>query len=425
MRRPITRAAVIRRSAFHTALCRSRLFSTAPAADVPPLEASFSPVTSISEDEALLRDAAQRFAADEVMPRVASMDAAGAMEPELISGIFDAGFMGVEVPEEYGGSGSSFTAACLVIEELAKADPAVSVMVDIHNTIVNNTFSMWASTEQQQQWLPKLAGDTLGAFALSEASSGSDAFALKTVATQSSPGGDYELNGEKMWISNSAEAGVFLVMANAAPERGYKGITCFIVPADTPGLSIGPREDKLGIKASSTCPVRLDGVRLPPSAILGEFGMGYRYAIEILNEGRIGIGAQMIGLAQGALDRTLPYLHERKQFGARVADFQGVQHQLAQCATELEAARLLVYNAARMKEAGQPVVKQAAMAKLYSSQVAEKVASKCVELLGGVGFTKSMGVEKLYRDAKIGAIYEGTSNIQMNTIAKLMSAEFR
>ena len=409
-----------------------------------------------------MRDAAARFAAEEVLPRVDSMDAASAMEPELISAIFDAGFMGVEIEEQHGGSGSSFTAACLVIEELAKADPSVSVMVDIHNTIVNNTFSMWASPELQQQWLPRLATDTLGAFCLSEASSGSDAFALKCTASR--VGDDYELNGEKLWISNSKEAvrererelerierdrtalcgrrpcpshtgaravrlrtsqGVFLVMANAAPEKGYKGITCFVVPAETPGLTVGPREDKLGIRASSTCPVRLDGVRVPSSSVLGELGHGYKYAIEILNEGRVGIGAQMVGLAQGALDRTLPYLHERKQFGARIADFQGVQHQIAQLATELEAARLLVYNAARLKESGAPLVQEAAMAKLYSSQVAERVASKCVELLGGVGFTRSYGVEKLYRDAKIGAIYEGTSNVQLNTIAKIMSAPYR
>jgi len=381
-------------------------------------------VTSVTEDEAMMQAAAARFAADEVMPRVASMDDASKMEPELIRAIFDSGFMGVEIDEQYGGSGSSFTAACLVIEELARADPAVSVMVDIHNTIVNNTFSMWASAELQQQWLPRLATDTLGAFALSESGSGSDAFALATTATRT-PGGDYKLTGEKMWISNSSEAGVFLVMANAAPEHGYKGITCFVVPADAAGLSLGPREDKLGIRASSTCPVRLDGVLVPSSSVLGEVGKGYRYAIEILNEGRVGIGAQMVGLAQGALDRTLPYLHERKQFGARVADFQGVQHQVAQMATELEAARLLVYNAARMKEAGMPVVKQAAMAKLFSSQVAERVASRCIELMGGVGFTKAYGVEKLYRDAKIGAIYEGTSNIQLNTIAKLISNDFR
>jgi len=374
----------------------------------------------------MLRSAAARFSADEVLPRSAAMDAASLMDPDLIGALFDAGFMGVEIPEEYGGAGSSFTAACLVIEELAKADPAVSVMVDIHNTIVNNTFSLWASEEHKRTWLPQLATEKLGAFALSEVGSGSDAFALRTSAVQEGgEGGDYVLNGEKMWISNSEQAGVFLVMANAAPERGYKGITCFVVPADSPGLSLGPAEDKLGIRASSTCPLRLDGVRIPASAVLGEFGKGYKYAIEILNEGRIGIGAQMIGLAAGALDRTMPYLHERQQFGSRVADFQGVQHQVAQLATELEAARLLVYNAARLKESGMPVVKEAAMAKLYSSQVAEKVASKCVELLGGVGFTKSFGVEKLYRDAKIGAIYEGTSNIQLNTIAKLMAVPYR
>jgi len=330
--------------------------------------------------------------------------------------------MGVEIDEKYGGCGSSFTAALLVIEELAKADPAVSVMVDIHNTIVNNCFSNWASEPLKEQWLPRLASDTLGAFCLSEAGSGSDAFALKTTAVRK--GDEFVLNGEKMWISNSQEAGVFLVMANADPAAGYKGITCFVVPAGTPGMTVGKRESKLGIKCSSTCPVRFEDVVVPARDILGEQGKGYKYAIEILNEGRVGIGAQMIGLAQGALDRTLPYLHERKQFGERIADFQGVQHQVAQLATELQAARLLVYNAARMKEAGQPVVKEAAMAKLFAAQVAEKVASKCVELMGGVGFTKEYGVEKLYRDAKIGAIYEGTSNIQLNTIAKLISKEY-
>jgi len=405
--------------------CRSasRLLSTQTAQ--PPLDAAMSPlpVTSVTEDEAMMQAAAARFAADEVMPRVASMDDASKMEPELIRAIFDSGFMGVEIDEQYGGSGSSFTAACLVIEELARADPAVSVMVDIHNTIVNNCFRMWGSQRLQEKWLPRLATDTLGSFCLSEASSGSDAFALRTTATQK--GDSYVLNGEKMWISSSAEAGVFLVMANAEPAAGYKGITCFVVPAGTPGLTVGEKEDKLGIRASSTCPVRLEGVRVPKTAILGERGKGYKYAIEILNEGRIGIGAQMVGLAQGALDRTLPYLHQRTQFGTPIADFQGVQHQLGQCATELEAARLLVYNAARMKEAGVPVVKEAAMAKLFSSQVAERTASRCIELLGGVGFTKAFGVEKLYRDAKIGAIYEGTSNIQLNTIAKLISNDFR
>lgn len=373
----------------------------------------------------MMREAAAQFAQSVVLPRVQAMDDAGKFDDDIISAIFEQGFMGVEIPEEYDGAGASFTSALLVIEELARADPAVSVMVDIHNTIVNNTFSMWASPELKQQWLPRLSTDTLGAFALSEASSGSDAFALKTTAVQDPGGGDYVISGEKMWISNSSEAGVFLVMANADPSKGYKGITCFVVPANSPGLIVGSPEEKLGIKASSTCPLVLDGVRVPKENVLGEVGKGYKYAIEILNEGRVGIGAQMIGLAQGALDRTLPYLHERQQFGSAVMGFQGVQHQVAQCATELEAARLLVYNAARMKEAGMPVVKEAAMAKLFCAQVAERTASKCVELMGGVGFTKAYGVEKLYRDAKIGAIYEGTSNIQLNTIAKLISAEYK
>jgi len=402
----------------------ARAFSTAQAVDEGDASTVHLPCTTLTEDEAMMQEAARQFAQSEIMPIVQSMDDASAMPPELIKSVFDPGFMGIEVPEEFDGSGSSFTSALLVIEELARADPSVSVMADIHNTIINNTFSMWASPELKSEWLPRLATDTLGSFALSEASSGSDAFALKTTAKQEA-GGDYVLNGEKMWISNSAEAGVFLVMANANPEQGYKGITCFVVPAGTPGLSLGPREEKLGIKASSTCPVLLDDVRVPASAVLGEVGKGYKYAIEILNEGRVGIGAQMIGLAQGALDRCLPYLHERTQFGSRVMDFQGVQHQVAQVATELEAARLLVYNTARMKEAGMPIVKEAAMAKLFCGQVAEKTASKCVELMGGVGFTKGYGVEKLYRDAKIGAIYEGTSNIQLNTIAKLMSAGYR
>jgi alkylation response protein AidB-like acyl-CoA dehydrogenase len=286
------------------------------------------------------------------------MDDNGKMEPELIKSIFDAGLMGVEIPEEYGGSGCSFTSALLVIEELARVDPSVSVMVDIHNTIVNNCFRMWASQRLQEKWLPRLATDTLGSFCLSEASSGSDAFALRTTATKK--GDSYVLNGEKMWISSSAEAGVFLVMANAEPEAGYKGITCFVVPAGTPGLTVGKKEDKLGIRASSTCPVTLEDVEVPAEDILGEKGKGYKYAIEILNEGRIGIGAQMIGLARGALDKTMPYLHERKQFGTRLADFQGMQHQYAQLYTEVEAARLLVYNAARRKVAGEELVKEAA-----------------------------------------------------------------
>ncbi|KAL3898702.1 MAG: hypothetical protein SGPRY_012786, partial [Prymnesium sp.] len=387
----------LRARACSARLCRvdagcSRRMSTHP----PPLE----PIGSLLEEEAMMRDAARSFARDEVAPRCRAMDEAGKMEGELIEALFHRGFMGIEVDENYGGSGSSFTAALLVVEELARADPAVSVMVDIHNTIVNNCFSAWASLSLKEEWLPKLASTTLGAFALSEAGSGSDAFALKTTARRE--GDEFVLNGEKMWISNSSEAGVFLLMANSRPDAGYKGITCFVVPADSLGLTVGRREDKLGIKASSTCPIRLEDVRVPASNILGTEGMGYKYAIDILNEGRIGIGAQMVGLAQGALDLCLPYLHERKQFGTAIADFQGVQHQVAQICTELQAmptplnasfctpsrSRLLVYNAARMKERGQPIVKEAAMAKLFSAQVAERTASKCVELMGGVGFTK-------------------------------------
>jgi short/branched chain acyl-CoA dehydrogenase len=392
-------------------------------AAVPDLGHPFGPVTLLEEEEGMMRDAATRFAAEEVSHLVRQMDAESRMAPELINGLFEAGFMGIEIDEKYGGCGGTFTSALCVIEELAKVDPAVSVMVDIHNTIVNNCFTAWGSEHLKSTWLPRLATDTLGAFALSEAGSGSDAFALKTRAEKK--GDEFVLNGEKLWISNSKEAGVFLVMANANPEAGYKGITCFVVAADAKGLSVGQKEDKLGIRASSTCPVRLEDVVVSEKDILGVEGKGYKYAIEILNEGRIGIGAQMTGLAQGAMDLTLPYLHERQQFGRPIAEFQGVQHQVAQMATEIEAARLLVYNAARRKERGLSVVKEAAMAKLYAGQVAERVASRCIELMGGVGFTKDYGVEKFYRDAKIGAIYEGTSNIQLNTIAKLISADYR
>lgn len=380
------------------------------------------PVSALLEEEEMMREAAARFAASEVAPHVRSMDEAGVMRPEIVAGLFEHGFMGVEVDEAYGGAGSTFTSTLLVVEELARVDPAVSVMLDIHSTVVNNTFSMWGSADLKERWLPRLSTDTLGAFCLSETSSGSDAFALRTTARRD--GDDYLLSGEKMWISNSAEAGVFVVFANADPSAGHRGITAFVVPRGAAGLEIGKKEDKLGIRASSTCPLRLTDVRVPAADVLGEVGQGYKYAINILNEGRIGIGAQMVGLARGALDGTLPYLHEREQFGTRIADFQGVQHQVAQAATELEAARLLVYNAARLKESGRPFIKEAAMAKLYASQTAERVASKCVELLGGVGFTKDFGVEKFYRDAKIGQIYEGTSNIQLNTIAKMISADY-
>ena len=405
-----------------------RALASAPALaaeSAPSAAPSGSAATSLSEIEEEIRTATARWVDAEVAPRVRAMDDAAALDPAVLRGLFDNGFMGVEIDEEYGGAGLNFTSSLLVVEEVARADPSVAVLVDIQNTLVNNMFRFWASEPLKAEWLPRLAADTASSFALSEPGSGSDAFALRTRADRSADGGHYTLNGAKAWISNSAEAGVFLVMANVDASKGYKGITCFVVPRETPGLVVEAKEDKLGIRASSTCPLRLTDVRVPAADVLGEVGQGYKYAINILNEGRIGIGAQMVGLARGALDGTLPYLHEREQFGTRIADFQGVQHQVAQAATELEAARLLVYNAARLKESGRPFIKEAAMAKLYASQTAERVASKCVELLGGVGFTKDFGVEKFYRDAKIGQIYEGTSNIQLNTIAKLISADYK
>mmetsp|Transcript_1000 Transcript_1000/g.4272 ORF Transcript_1000/g.4272 Transcript_1000/m.4272 type:complete len:317 (-) Transcript_1000:344-1294(-) len=314
----------------------------------------------------------------------------------------------------------SFTAACVAIEEVARVDPSVAVLLDIQNTLMGNCFAFWGSPALQQTWLPRLASDTVGSFCLSEPGSGSDAFALRTRADLSGDGTHYTLNGEKAWISNSEQAGVFLVFANVDPSKGYKGITCFVVPRDSPGLEIGPKEEKLGIRASSTCPIILNDVVVPNENILGEVGQGYKIAIEILNEGRIGIGAQMVGLAQGALDCTLPYLSERKQFGQAIGQFQGMQHQVAQIAAEVESVRTFVYNTARLKEAGQPFIKEAAMVKLLSSQVAEKTASRCIEWLGGVGFTKAYMAEKFFRDSKIGAIYEGTSNIQLQTIAKFL-----
>jgi alkylation response protein AidB-like acyl-CoA dehydrogenase len=364
------------------------------------------------------------FAEKDVAPFVKEMDANSEMNPSVIKGLFDNGLMAVETPVELGGSGGSFMSACLVIEELAKVDPAVSVMCDVQNTIINNMFRFYASDEMRNEYCPRLATDLMGSFCLSEAGSGSDAFALATRAEVSADGSYYTINGNKAWITNAEWAGVFLVMANVDPSAGYKGITCFVVPRDTEGLTVGRKEDKLGIRASSTCPVSFDNVKVPKEMILGEVGKGYKYAIEILNEGRIGIGAQMLGLAQGVYDVTMPYLWQRKQFGTNIGDFQGMEHQYAQIAMELECARLLVYNAARLKEAGLPFIKEAAMAKLYASQVAEKSASKSIEWLGGVGFSKDHPAEKFYRDCKIGAIYEGTSNIQYQTIAKLMKKEY-
>lgn len=381
------------------------------------------PITELTEDEEMLRSSVAKFAEQVIRPKVREMDREGKMAPEVIAGLFEQGLFGIEIPSEYGGTNASFMSSCLAIEELAKVDPAVSVMIDVQNTLINKLIGKFGTKAQKEKYLTRLATDMLGSFCLSEAGSGSDAFALKTRAEKK--GDYYVLNGTKMWITNSAEAGVFLVMANADFSKGYKGITCFIVDRETEGLEVGKKEDKLGIRASSTCTVNLTDVKVPASNILGELGKGYKYSIDMLNEGRVGIGAQMLGLAQGVFDVTMPYIHQRKQFNTVIADFQGIQHQVAQAATEIAAARLLVYNAARLQEAGKPIVTEAAMAKLYASQVAENTASKCIEWLGGVGFTKDFPAEKYYRDAKIGKIYEGTSNIQLTTIAKLISAKYK
>lgn len=377
---------------------------------------STRPLTILDDEEKMFRDAALTFAREQVAPHVRAMDEAQQLRPELIAACFDLGFMGIEIPEQYGGSGTSFFNAILVIEALAEVDPSLAVFVDVQNTLVINALLRWADDGLKQRYLPRLATDTVGAYALSEPSSGSDAFALKTTAVDK--GDHWVLNGTKLWITNGKEAGLFVVMANVDPSKGYRGITSFLVEKGFTGFTVGKKEDKLGIRASSTCELVFDDCVVPKGNVLGEVGKGYKVAIETLNEGRIGIGAQMIGIAQGALDHALRYVRERKQFGRRIADFQGVQFQLADLATEVEAARLLVYNAARLKDAGLPFLKEAAMAKLYSSIVAEKAASRAIELLGGVGFTKEYPVEKLYRDAKIGPIYEGTSNMQRMTIAK-------
>lgn len=369
----------------------------------------------------MLRDAVRSFSENEIKPKVHEMDEKEVMDPELIKALFDQGLMGIEVDPKYGGSGSSFLGTILCVEELSRIDPSMGVCMDVHSTLVNNTFSFWANEQQKEKYLTKLATETLGSFCLSEEKSGSDAFALATRAEKK--GDRYILNGSKMWITNSNEAGIYLVFANVDPSKGYKGITCFIVERDM-GVQIAKKEKKLGIRASSTCVLNFDDVEVPEENVLGKVGEGYKYAIGILNEGRIGIAAQMVGLAQGAFDAAVPYLHQRKQFGQPIAEFQGMQFQIAQAATEIEAARLMTYNAARMKEAGVPFIKEAAMAKLYASQVAERVSSKAVEWLGGVGFTREFPVEKFYRDSRIGAIYEGTSNIQLQTIAKILAKQY-
>ena len=376
------------------------------------------PLTAYSEDEQMFRASVREFAEGEIRPRVEEMDEHAKMSPEVIKQLFELGLMGVETPEEYGGTGASFFMAIVGVEELSRVDPSVGVLMDVQNTLVNNAVIRWGSPEQKKKYLPRLASDTIGAYALSEAGSGSDAFAMQTRALDK--GDHYELTGQKLWITNGNEAGIFIVFANANPEAGYRGITAFIVEKDFEGFSVGKKENKLGIRASSTTEIILDGCKVPKENVIGELGKGYKVSIETLNEGRIGIGAQMIGLARGALEHALRYTAERTQFKQPINQFQGVQFQLAEMATELEAARLMVYNAARMKDAGLNFVKEAAMAKLYSSRVAERVSSKAIELYGGYGFVKDYPVEKLWRDSKIGAIYEGTSNMQLQTIAKLI-----
>ena len=373
-------------------------------------------VSQLSADEELLRSNVRSFAAVEVAPHVRAMEEQGAIPRSLIDQLFDLGIMAIEIPESHGGAGGHFFLSVIAVEELSRVDPSVAVLVDVQNTLVSNALMQWGSDDVKRRFLPRLANDTVGAYALSEAGSGSDAFALATRAVED--GDEYVLTGRKLWVTNGHEAGLFIVMATVNPEAGYRGITAFLVERDRPGFQIGKKEDKLGIRASSTCELLLDECRVPLANVLGDVGQGYKVAIQTLNEGRIGIGAQMIGLSQGALDHTLAFVKERKQFGKPISEFQAVQFQLAQAATELEMARVGVYNAARLRDAGRPFLTEAAMTKLFSSQVAERVTSLAVQLLGGAGYTKDYPVEKLYRDAKIGQIYEGTSNMQLQTIAK-------
>ena len=375
-------------------------------------------LTDLRDEERLFFDTVLAFARDRVGPKVREMDESAHLDPTLIRDLFELGVMGVEIPAEYGGAGSSFFNAILAVEALARVDPSVAVLVDVQNTLVENALLRWGNAAQKAHYCPKLASEWVGSYALSEASSGSDAFALKARAEKR--GDRFILNGRKLWITNAHESSLFVVFANVDPDKGYKGITSFLVERSFPGFSVGKKEDKLGIRASSTCELMLDDCEVPEENVLGEVGRGYKIAIEALNEGRIGIGAQMLGLAEGAFAQALTYMRERVQFGKAIAEFQGMQFQYARVAMEIEAARLLVYNAARLKDSGQPFVKEAAMAKLFASEVAERTASACVEFFGGVGFTREYPAEKFYRDAKIGKIYEGTSNMQLATIAKLL-----
>jgi alkylation response protein AidB-like acyl-CoA dehydrogenase len=380
--------------------------------------ASAQPLTLLSEEEELFRATVREFAETEVKPHVHEMDEAAKFRPELIRKFFELGLMGIEVPEQYGGAGGTIFLSVLAIEELARVDASAAIYVDVHNTLVNNALARWGNDEQKARYFPRMTSELLGAFALSEPASGSDAFALETRADDK--GTHWELTGRKFWITNGGEAGLFLIFANTDFAKGYKGITAFLVERDFAGFSVGKRENKLGIRASSTTELILEGCRVPKANVLGPVGQGYKIAIETLNEGRIGIGAQMIGVAVGALEAATQYVKERKQFGKAIAEFQGVQFQLGQMATEIEASRLMVYNAARLKDRGLPFQREAAMAKLLSSQVADRTTSRCLELFGGYGYSKEYPAEKFYRDAKIGTIYEGTSNMQLSTIAKMV-----
>jgi len=380
-----------------------------------------TPLTVLAEEEQMFRQSVRDFAVERIRPLVHKMDHDATMDPGLIRSFFELGIMAVEVPEQWGGAGSSFFNAVLVVEELSHVDASCGVLVDVQNTLVANALIRWGNDDQKSKYLSMLARDTIGAYALSEAGSGSDAFGLATKAEDK--GDHWVLNGRKLWITNAAEAGIFIVFVNANPDAGYKGITAFLIERDFPGFSVGKKEDKLGIRASSTCELILEDCRVPKENVLGEAGKGYKIAIETLNEGRIGIGAQMIGVARGALEHAIAYTKERKQFGKTVSEFQGVQFQIADAATQLEAARLMVYNAARLKDARKPFVREAAMAKYFSSHVAEKITSLAVQLFGGNGYTKEYPVEKFWRDSKVGQIYEGTSNMQLQTIAKAIISE--
>lgn len=399
--------------------CKRRLSKSAAlrhqSADRP------QPLTILTEDELAMRDSVAKLASEQIAALVTKMDQLHEIDNLVVKSLFENGLMGMEVAEEYGGSGCSFLMTMLAVEEIAKVDASVSVLVDIHNTLIARLINKIASPEQKQKYLPRLATDTVGSFCLTEPSSGSDAFSLKTTARKEGDG--YVINGTKMWISNSDIAGIYLVMANANPDKGYKGISCFVVERDNPGLTVAKKESKLGIKASGTCVLHFDNCKVKEDALLGEIGKGYRYAIDYLNEGRIGIGAQMLGVAQGCLNATIPYTLQRAQFKKPIFSFQAVNHEIARMCTEIECSRLLVYNASRLVETNRPFVKEAAMAKYFASESAGRITSKCIDLMGGVGFTTDFPQEKYFRDAKIGTIYEGTSNMMLNTIARWIENE--